>query len=203
MMKNYSQSNEQEVILKYFEGRVGTFFDGGCNDCITLSNTRALVELGWTGVLLDASPKAIERCKDLYKGYKGIYIYPFALGSHNGKAILQESSSLISSDDIGLVSTFHQSEMDRFKKTVRYEPVEVKVFKWKTFFNRLYIKEFTMISLDIEGSELDILPDMDLSKTQLICIEWNSKPELKIEYEKYLDGFNLIYTSSENLIYAR
>lgn len=60
-----------------------------------------------------------------------------------------------------------------------------------------------MISMDCEGDELNILPDMDLSKTKLICIEHNDKPELKAEYEKYLDGFKLIYTSGENLIYCR
>jgi hypothetical protein len=48
-----------------------------------------------------------------------------------------------------------------------------------------------------------ILPEMDLSKTMMIVIEWNSKPELKEQYEKHLDGFKLIHTTGENLIYAR
>lgn len=199
----YSQSREEEVILKYFEGKTGTFLDIGANDGITFSNTRALAERGWKGVLVEPSPKAFEILKMRYEGHKGFYIYPFAIGSHNGKAMLQESGPLCSANDIGLVSTFHSNEMERFKRTVKYEPVEVKIFKWKTFLNRLTIKDFDFISADCEGSELDILPDMGLSKCQCICLEWNSKPELKTEYEKYLDGFKLIYTSSENLIYAR
>lgn len=199
----FSQNAEEKYILEYFGNRVGTFLDIGCNDCKTFSNTRALAERGWKGVLVDPSPKAIEKCKKLYNGHKGFYIYPYAISDHNGKAMLQESGALCSADDVGLVSTFHSHEMDRFKRTVKYEPVEVKTFKWKTFFNRLRIKEFTMISLDIEGDELSVLPDMDLSKTELVVIEWNSKPELKVEYDKYLQGFKVIYTSSENLIYAR
>lgn len=199
----YSQNSEQEVILKYFQGKTGTFIDIGSNDGITFSNTRALAERGWKGVLVEPSPKAFAKLKELYNGHKGFYLYPYALGSHNGKAMLQESGPLCSAADVGLVSTFHSHEMDRFKRTVKYEPVEVKVFKWKTFLNRLTIKEFDMISMDCEGNELSILPDMDLSKTSLICLEWNSKPELKAEYEKYLAGFKLIYTSGENLIYVR
>lgn len=199
----YSQSNEEEVILKYFEGKTGTFLDIGANDGITFSNTRALAERGWKGVLVEPSPKAFELLEKRYEGHKGFYIYPFAIGSHNGKAMLQESGPLCSAKDIGLVSTFHNSEMDRFKRTVAYTPTEVKIYKWKTFLNRLTIKEFDFISMDCEGSELDILPDMDLSKTSCVCLEWNSKPELKTEYEKYLEGFRLIYTSGENLIYAR
>lgn len=199
----YSQNLEEKIILEYFNGFTGNFIDFGANDGKTFSNTRALAEHGWKGVLVEPSPKAYEKLKALYEGHKGFYTYPVAIGSHNGKAMLQESGPLCSSSDVGLVSTFHNSEMDRFKRTVQYQPVEVKVFKWKTFLNRLTLKEFDFVSMDVEGNELDILPDMDLSKVKCICLEWNGKPELKTEYEKYLDGFKLIYTSGENLIYAR
>lgn len=199
----YSQNSEEEHILKYFGDEIGTFIDVGCNDCETFSNTRALALKGWKGISIDCSPKAIERCKKLYKGHKGIYAYDYAIGSHNGKAILQESANLINANDVGLVSTFHQHEKDRFQRTVKYEPVEVKTYTWKTALNRWKYKSFQMISLDVEGSEMDILPHIDLTETKLIVIEWNSKPELKVEYEKYLDGFKVIYTSAENLIYAR
>lgn len=199
----YSQNLEEQYILNYFGDYVGTFLDLGCNDCLTFSNTRALSLKGWKGVFVDPSPKAMDRCKTLYNGYKGYYFYPVAISSHNGKAILQESGPLCNATDVGLVSTFHQSEVDRFKRTVQYEPIEVKTYKWKTFFNRLRIKEFDFINIDVESDEMNILPDMDLSKAKLVCIEWNSKPELKAAYDKYLEGFKVIYTSGENLLYAR
>lgn len=199
----YSQNKEEQYILEYFNGKIGTFLDLGCNDCNTFSNTRALALLGWRGVLVDPSPKAIEKCKQLYNGFKGFYIYQVAVSRHNGKDIIHESGPLCSAADVGLVSTFHQHEMDRFRMSVKYEPIEVKTYKWKTFYNRLTIKIFDFISLDVEGDELNILPDMDLTKTQMICLEWNSKPELKTEFERYLEGFTLLYTSGENLLYGR
>lgn len=202
----YSQSKEEEHILNYFGDYVGTFLDLGCNDCETFSNTRALALKGWKGVLVDASPKAIERCKNLYKGRKGIYIYDYAITGHMGKEIFHESSSLISSRDVGLVSTFHDSEMSRFKTTVSYTPIEVKTLKWKTALNRWQIKKFDMMSIDIEGDELNVLPDMDLSEVRLLCIEWNSKEDLKKEYLHYTSKYGLdkiIYESGENLIIVR
>jgi len=199
----YSQNAEEKIILDYFKDFTGTFCDLGANDGITFSNTRALAERNWKGVFVEPSPKAFEKLKSLYSGHKGFYLYPFAINGHNGKAMLQESGSLCSPSDVGLVSTFHASEKARFDRSVNYAPVEVKTFKWKTFLNRLTIKEFDFISLDVEGSELTILPDMDLSKTKMICLEHNGKAELKTEYEKYLEGFRLIYTSGENVIYAR
>ena len=203
-MKRYSQSLEQDYILDYFKGKTGTFIDIGANDGVTLSNTRALAEIGFKGVFVEPSPKSFERLKKNYEGLKGFYFYNVALGDHNGNAILQESSSLLTSADIGLVSTFEASEMQRFKSICTYEPVTVKMFKWKTFMNRMQkIKTFDFINLDVEGFEMHILPDIDLSQTSMICLEWNSKTSLKAIYEEYLAGFKLIYTSGENLIYAR
>lgn len=216
----FSQNQEEKHILEYFnrrsslasptppmwvvEGRKPAFCDIGANDGVTFSNTRALALTGeWVGVLVEPSPKAFERLKKLYNGNKGFYVYPFALSDHNGKGMLQESSALCSAADIGLVSTFNNNEMERFKRTVSYEPVEVKTFKWKTFLNRLTIKEFDFISIDIESDEMKVLPDIDLSRVSCVAIEWNSKPELKKEYDYYLRDFHVIYTSGENLIYVR
>src|SRR5688500_5079046 len=122
-MKRHSQNLEQDYILEYFKGKIGTFADVGANDGVTLSNTRALSELGWRGIFVEPSPKAFERLKRNYEGLKGFYFYNVALGDHNRNAILQESSSLLSSSDIGLVSTFEASEMQRFKSICTYEAV--------------------------------------------------------------------------------
>jgi len=84
----YSQNKEEEVILKYFNGQTGSFLDCGSNDGVTFSNTRALAERGWKGVLIEPSPKAYAKLKELYNGHKGFYLYPFAIGNKNGKEFL-------------------------------------------------------------------------------------------------------------------
>ena len=205
-MKIYSQNLEQNYILEYFKDKRGTFIDIGANDGLTLSNTRALAELGWRGVFVEPSPKSFDMLKKNYEGLKGFYFYQVALGDHNGNAILQESSSLLTSADVGLVSTFEASEMQRFKSVCTYEPVTVKMYKWKTFMNRLQVKTFDFISLDVEGFELHILPDMDLSKTSLVCIEHNGHPGKKRAYLECCAKYrieNIIYESGENLLIAR
>lgn len=200
---SFSQNSEEQHILEYFGDFVGTFLDIGANNGETLSNTRALALKGWKGVLVEPSPKAFAKLKALYKGYKGFYPYQAAITNRNGKAMLQESGPLLGADDIALVSTFYSHEQDRFKKTVTYEPVEVKTYTWKTFYNRLTIKQFDFISIDCEGADLDILKQIDLTNTKAICLEWNDKQDLKTEFESYLDGFKLLYTSGENLLYGR
>lgn len=199
----YSQNAEQDIILNYFQSHKGTFLDLGANDGITFSNTRALAETGWLGVLVDASPKAFKKLEENYKNKIDFHLYNIAIGRQNGIAKFHESGALIGQDDVALVSTFHQHEMDRFKSAVQYEEIEVKCLTWSAFLAGCPIKDFDFISMDIEGNEMDVLPYMDLTNTKMICIEFNGNEELKREYEKYLFGFQLIYTSGENLIYAR
>jgi FkbM family methyltransferase len=200
---SYSQNKEEEIILDYLKGYVGTFVSIGENDGVTFSNVRALAERGWSGVMIEPDPEAFSRLEKLYLEYKGLYTYNYAIGDHNGKKILQKSSSLLKNGDTGLVSTFNASEMERFKSVVKYTPIEVQQYTWRTALNRWSIQEFDVVSIDVEGNEMQILPDMDLSKTKLLCIEHNGRQDLKLEYEKYLEGFRLIYTSAENLIYVR
>lgn len=202
----HSQNLEEDVILKYFGDFKGAFLDIGSNDGVTLSNTRALAELGWCGVLIDASPKAYLKLKQNYRDMKTkgcFYMYNYAIGETSGDFELNESGPLMGASDVGLVSTFHQVEVDRFKHKVSYEKVLVKKLKWKTFTNRLTIKKFQMLSLDVEGDEIPILQQMDLTDFKLICVETNGSQSKKSILDEMLKGFRVIYTSPENLIYAR
>jgi FkbM family methyltransferase len=204
-MKNYSQTTEQQIILNYFKDWKGTFLDMGANDGITFSNTYALALLGWSGAYVEASPKAFAKLKaniqPLNKGQ--LDLHEIAIDKTNGGKILMESGPLVTNKDVALVSTFHDSEMDRFKASVRYTPVGVKCMDWQTFLKECAYKQFDFISMDIEGSEMDVLPQMDLSEVKMFCIEWNSNHVLKAAYEPYFKDFKLIHTTAENLIYVK
>lgn len=59
-MKDYSQNGEQAYILHYLDTiglKTGHLVDLGAGDGFTMSNTRALLERGWTGDLYDGDPK--------------------------------------------------------------------------------------------------------------------------------------------------
>ncbi len=149
----FTQNNEGEVITKYFGSRVGTFCSLGENDGQTFSNVRELALSGWKGVMVEPSPKAFRRLKQLYENEKKgrFYLYPFAIGNNNGKITLYESGELVKMNDVALVSTTVEHEMKRFASVTSYEPVEVDCYTWKTFLNRCTIRKFDFISIDGEG----------------------------------------------------
>ena len=65
-MKDYSQNGEQAHILHYLGTmgiKKGHLVDLGAGDGYTMSNTRALLELGWTGDLYDGDPKGAKDVK--------------------------------------------------------------------------------------------------------------------------------------------
>jgi hypothetical protein len=64
---NYSQNDEQIVILGVFEGITnGRLLDLGAFDGTNFSNSRALMELGWEGVLVEPSPWPFSALVKLY-----------------------------------------------------------------------------------------------------------------------------------------
>ena len=201
----YSQNAEEQHILDYFAGFKGTFIDIGANDGVTLSNTRALAEAGWSGVFVEPSPKAFAKLKENIATLKGkVYAYNFMLGLTNDKAHpFQESGSHLTANDVGLLSTASDADRAKWAGSTQFEAIFVQCFRWKTFLNRLSITKFDFISIDAEGMDLDILKQIDLRDTQAVCIEWNSEPLRKEQYDAVLKGFRIAYTSTENLLYVR
>lgn len=66
-VRDYSQNGEQAHILHYLDTigiKEGHLVDLGAGDGYTMSNTRALLERGWTGDLYDGDPKG---AKDVVK----------------------------------------------------------------------------------------------------------------------------------------
>ena len=207
----YTQNDEEKVIMDYFYGNgqaqlSGTFLDLGANDGVTFSNTRALAEKGWQGVLIDASPKAFDKLLMNYQAMSGFEFYQLAISNSSGPISLSESGPILSlqdSENDALVSTIDEKERRRWENYVKYDSVMVESVTWEDMVKLMTRQYFDFISIDIEGSEMFVLPKLDLREVKMVCIEWNSKPELKETFEPFFKGFNLIHITGENLIYAR
>ncbi len=200
----YSQNNEEQIIQRYFgAGYKGTFLDLGANDGITLSNTFALSNAGWKGTLVEASPKAFARLQECYEHMTGYSLIHAAIGTHNGKAVLNESGEHLGKGDVALLSTTRDQEMERWVDEV-FEQVTVPAINFATMLGLSEHKHFDFISMDIEGLELDILPQMDLRGLlcRLLCVEYNGKDQEKYDAIITPQGYKLIHKNAENLIYA-
>jgi len=83
-MQNYSQNQEQQVILDYFGNKVGRLLEIGSNDGETLSNSRALILNGWAADLVEPAPIPLEKLKNLYVTNRDVNIIESAICEYTG-----------------------------------------------------------------------------------------------------------------------
>lgn len=197
-MKDYSQNGEQKIILEYFGDFVGVLLDIGANDGVTLSNSRALIEKGWIAHLVEPSPSAFKMLIETSED--DAYLFNFAIGTYTGKATFYESGAHLGTGDTALLSSLKQDETKRWKKET-FTPIEVDVFRYED--TPFYGMKFDFITIDAEGMDYEILIQIDLTDTKMVCVEFNGKNAGDfIGYcAKY--GLQQVWNSHENLIFAR
>lgn len=202
----YSQGKEEEVILNYFKDRKGVFLSIGENDGITFSNVRQLAKNGWGGVCVEPSPSAFYVLSNLYKHNSKVDIINRAISTERGVVDFYDSGEHLGIGDTSLLSTINKDEVNRWKGTKnKFNLISCSCITFDDIFLGTDYKKFNFISIDIEGSELSILPmiNFELLKTEMLCVEWNSKDKDKYNSIITPFGLKLIFENNENLIYAK
>jgi FkbM family methyltransferase len=205
----YSQNKEEEIILQFFGDRKGTLLSIGENDGQTLSNSLRLIELGWNAVLVEPSPVAFSKMMRLHKDRKShIICVNAAVADKEGVFSFYESGTHLKQGDTALLSTLDPEEMKRWEKSgEQFQEIKVNVINYAGLLELAQpLNTFDFITIDAEGVDMSILKQIDLSETQLICVEWNLDLENKAKIQNYCSSFGLnevIYECAENLIIAR
>lgn len=197
-MKNYSQNNEQQIILDFFGSEVGRFLDIGAFDGVVLSNTRALAELGWNGIMVEPRPENLVSLVDSVKGLnRRIDVWSCAVGIDNKPAVLR-----MTSDKSRLWST---TICDEMPADYIPDPVAVSLYVPTVRIGELLeYGPFDFISLDAEWMDFDILKDApdSLRECRLFCVETRG-PEERVSMVEYMQsrfGFALHAETRENII---
>jgi FkbM family methyltransferase len=201
---DYSQDGEQKVILDYFKDFKGRLLDIGANDGKTLSNSRALMECGWYGVLVEPSKTAFSKLYELYKDSKEANLVPYAISDKAEKVTFFESGTHLKQGDTSLLSTIKESELDRWKNSDNeFTETEVECITMQDLKELSSLESYDFITIDAKGVDFEILSQIDLTDTKLVCVETNS-----IEDKKYIDyctqfGLKVIHKNYCNLILGR
>jgi hypothetical protein len=207
----HSQNNEEEVILKFFGGAVGSFLDIGAYDGVSLSNTRALAERGWSGALVEGSSFSFQKLFKLYGGNEKFTLINAMidpLGSSAGKIVKMWEAPNCS------VTTMTPQNFEKWQEdVVMHSEGGVKfseIFVAPTPFSSLLDlfrerkAKFDFVSIDIEGGSADMamLYDPDEFGTSVICIEHDDRDKEIVErYLKF--RFLPVLKNAENIILAR
>jgi FkbM family methyltransferase len=205
-MTRYSQNDEQDIILKHFEGKVGRLLDIGAYDGITFSNTRALLFNGWSGVLVEPNPfnfvKLVSNCQ-VFDPAKVVTVAA-ALGVTLGLWKLAVEKDL----QRGWASSIEERCSKRLL-SAKSDLIYVTSVCWDDLLLKFGAHDFCpydFINIDAEGMDMMLLVNAPswVFATSLICIEPHDLNERQ-RMKDILDnrGFGVLHETPENIIAIR
>jgi len=198
----YSQQDEQRFILQTLEGLPhGRFLDIGAWDPKTFSNSRALYELGWEGVLVEGSPLPVRNLLREYGTDPRVRVVSAFVG------FPEQLARVHITDDA--VSTTEEAEYDRWKNMARFEgELFIPIISFSQIFDT-FGSHFDFVSIDTEGTSVDLLRQM-LShrefwnknlRPRCICVEYNDRLEEAISLATQA-GFSVVHHNDTNVIFG-
>lgn len=194
----YSQ-NKEEFAINGLLGDSGRFLDVGAFDGKTFSNTLRLFERGWTGLLLEPSPKAFAGLKRQYSGVpeSRAQLLELAVGVETGEIVFYESNG----DAISTTDTGHRDKWIA-GHNCKFDEMTVKTISWVDLFKK-YGSDFDFVNLDTENTNYELIKayPFEICTPKCFCIEYdNNKFEIMELFKE--KGYTDIYTSGENIVFG-
>ncbi len=175
MSRDFSQFGEQALIERFFQERgrtKGRFLDIGAHDGVSCSNTLALAEKGWGGVLVEPSPLAFTKLISTYADRPDIEFVNAGIAVAPGLAPFFEGGG-------SFVGTFDEGHRDEWegKQHVHYRRMWTNAVDFEDLFEVLP-GPYHFVSIDTEGTNIPLLKDLLWGmeeECELICVERDEK----------------------------
>lgn len=190
----------------------GRYVEVGAFDGMNWSNTHLLAKSGWTGIAIEPNPfhfgKLESNLRDL-----DVTCIQLAIGDHSGEGELYLAGSLSTLDDeqvevyrkVGWSKYLFPDNLPTYTVRIRTLDYILEKHKWEP--------DFELISIDVEGAELDVLRGFDLDRwrPKLMIIEtYEMSPTRSLarnaeKIGKILDlyGYRSVQADTINTVYVR
>lgn len=198
----YSQNTEEQVILDAFGGATapGVFLDIGASDGKTFSNTLRLVELGWSGVLVEPSPNGFPKLLELHGDNPKLALVNVALARQPGLVKFYNSQ-----EDGGLVSSCVEAHATKWSSDkIHFRSFYLVAMDLAWLFHS-FPAEYSFVNLDVESLNWDLFQDLLPLLTpsvKVLCVEHDGHDTEMVNMAIPL-GFTLRVSNQENIILTR
>jgi len=198
-MNNSKSQVKQDIILdqQIFKGKVdGVFVEVGALDGFGASNTWFFeMERNWSGLLIEPNPVEYNKRNQ----------HPRPNSIFENCAISNEEMDInfLSIEGpcnvlSGILEFYNEQHLQRINRELdmyksypeghelysRKETIKMKAVKLQSLFDKYEIKKVDLISIDVEGAELQVLKSIDFDKTEIdvLLIENNYGLEKETEF---------------------
>lgn len=194
-MDRYSQNFEQDYILSYFDGKpAGKFLDIGAFDGVTFSNTYALLQLGWSGVEVEASPAVFKVLQERLKGHQVDLV--------NACVVSEPVMGLIPFyDEHGALGTTEVSQTEVWKALATFNKIHLMPVHVNAILG-YFGTDYKMCSIDVEGKSAELFKVVfpQLPMCDLFVVEHDGQQDA---IRAMAEGFSVLYENGENLVLGR
>lgn len=195
---SYSQNNEENLIAQVFDGKTdGRFLDIGAYDAKLLSNTRALYERGWSGVMVEPSPGPMTMLLKEYGNDPRIILVMAAVTKCAGLVKMHATDDPIStSSEVAL--KIWQDDGYKFYGSFLAQSITLELLVY------LFGVNFDFIDIDVEGGSADLfLAALTFPlRPRLYCVEHDHRHAelVPIAAKK---GYRELARNGENCLFVR
>lgn len=144
----------EDLIIQNILGPIQSFIDIGANNGLLFSNTYFFAQKGAAGLCFEPSPAVYKTLKRVHRGNRQIVCINEAIANTSKKAKLYESgySGLLSSLQKEALSETISETNEVFARPLSY---------WLDIYPQF--NSVDLLSIDVEGSELDVIKGIDFS----------------------------------------
>jgi FkbM family methyltransferase len=196
---SYSQNDEERYILEACNAapaiEQGKLLDIGAWDPKIFSNSRALIEKGWSAVLVEPSPKPLDALVREYAGHPLVQIIAACVALERGLVEMKISEDAVSSGEASVT--------DRWSKQgAYYGRMWVPALTLAEVFNQF--GSFDFVNIDAEGVSADLFIALCMTEMlpRCICVEHDSRL-VEIGAAAQRRGYVQSYVNQENAVYRR
>jgi len=205
----YAQRGEDDVTLEWFgwvkdsSGNLaggkknGRFLDIGAYDAKVFSQTRALYERGWSGVMVEAAAGRFRNLMEAYKNDKRVTLVHAAItGSQSGFMRFWQNDDATSTQD--------EAHKQVWQEATPY----IETFMFFVTYSRLigsFPEPYDFINIDVEGKlNAEILRAVLSCGTaaSLICVEYGAQADEILDFANGR-GYSEVHRTAENLLLGR
>jgi len=188
-MNYYGQFGDDKIIESFFEkDYIGGCIDVGASNGISINNTKHFEELGWYCLCIEPNPKYFE-----YLKYNRLHAINYAISNKNDKLPFNIIDLGNGCEDAISSLELDTRLVEKHKQLGYYinpKIVMVDVITLDYCIENFYkYDKIDFVSIDTEGTELDVLKGFSIEKwnPKLIVIENNfDDPDIEI----YLNMYN-------------
>jgi len=191
--RGYSQGGEDLILAKLFGYKsTGFFIDVGANDPIRLNNTYLFYKMGWTGLNFEPVPELAEK---FHKKRSSDTLITKAMSNFVGEA-----------DFSAGINEYHVNSSLLNIDLPKQNTIKVSVDKLENILDNIKVKVIDFISIDTEGTEIDVLEGLNLDKyrPRFILAEYNTASKANDKLSPYLikKGYQPLFINKWNIIFS-